>query len=190
MAGEGVPPRADETPPQEVAAAPPPPEKEEDWETRFKYLFADFENFRRRVSKEREVQRLQVHAGLLSRLLPLYEAAHRAREAVGKLPASDPVRRGVELLAHEWGALLEAEGVTPVAAVGAPFEADRHEAVAEAPPSAEVPSGSVAEIVQQGYRMGSTLLRPAKVVVARAPPASSSAAAMPEGASDLDASDE
>ena len=177
MAEEAAPPKTEE-PPTAPPAVPTPPEKVEDWETRFKYLLADFENFRKRVGKERESQRIQVHAGFLVRLLPLYEAARKAREAVGHLPASDPVRRGVELLAKQWEAVLEAEGVRPVARVGGPFEASVHEAVAEALPTPRAPAGSVVEIVQQGYALGATLLRPAKVVVARAPhPASEAAAA-------------
>lgn len=170
MAAEGAPPPTETASPATPAAPAQEPERAEDWETRFKYLLADFENFRKRVARDWEGQRQQVHAGLLGRLLPLFEAARAARDAVGRLPASDPVRRGVDLLALEWEKLLTAEGVEPVARVGSPFEADRHEAVAEAPPSRTSPAGTVVEIVQQGYRIGATLLRPAKVVVARATP--------------------
>ncbi len=163
------------------AAAPPP---EESWETRFKYLYADFENFRRRVERERASAREQVRADLLRGLLPVYEAALRAREAVERLGPSDPVRRGIDLLVTEWQAFLDGARVAPVARTGGRFDSELHEAVAEAPVGPAHPEGSIVEIVQQGYRMGSALLRPAKVVVARPPsgaPKTASAAPPGEG---------
>lgn len=181
-----MPPKTEEPVAPPATAAEPAAAPEEDWETRFKYLLADFENFRKRTGKERESQRLQAHAALLSRLLPLYEAARRAVEAVSRLAPTDPVRRGVELLVKEWAAVLDAEGVRPVARVGGPFVASLHEAVAEAPPTSSTPAGSVVEIVQQGYALGAALLRPAKVVVARAPPPASAAAAVSADATSPD----
>lgn len=172
MAEEADAPRAGETPaPESPPAAPaadaaPAPD---DWETRFKYLFADFENFRKRVGKEREQFRVAVRAELLGRFLPLYEAAHKAHEAVRRLLPTDPVRRGIELLGQEWDKLLQAEGVRPVATIGGAFHPDEQEAVGEGPATAAAPDGTVLEVVQQGYRMDRGLLRPAKVLIARAP---------------------
>jgi molecular chaperone GrpE len=163
----------DETPapaPAEASAAVPslaPPEPKEDWETRFKYLLADFENFRRRSAKEKETATRQARAGLVRELLPLIEAFRAGHDAVGHLPAADPVRRGFELLDREWSTFLKREGVEPVAEVGGPFQAEEAEAVGEAPADATHPDGTVREVVQQGYRFFGGLLRPAKVVVAR-----------------------
>ncbi|HTT16084.1 MAG TPA: nucleotide exchange factor GrpE [Thermoplasmata archaeon] len=161
----------DEAPAPEPAAATPsgsgaatPPE---DWESRFRYLLADFENFRRRSSKEKEAATRQARAALLRELLPLLEAFRAARDALGHLGANDPVRRGLELLDREWSTFLHHEGVEAVAEVGRPFQAEEAEAVGEVAASPAVPDGSVAEIVQQGYRFFGGLLRPAKVVVAR-----------------------
>jgi molecular chaperone GrpE len=154
-----------------VPAAPPAPEPEPelDWPTRYKYLLADFENFRRRADREREGARQTARAELVRSLLPLFEASERAEEAVGHLEPSDPIRTGVELLARSWRSFFEGQRVTSVARPGARFESDSHEAVAEAAPSARHPPGTISEVVQQGYRMGPMLLRPAKVVVVRVP---------------------
>ncbi len=169
-----------------TASAVPPPDAgpKEDWETRFKYLLADFENFRRRSTKEREGAVRQARGALLRELLPLLEAFRAATEAAGHLPAHDPIRRGFELLDREWSTFLKREGVEPVTEVGQPFRADEAEAVGEVAPDATAPEGAVHEIVQQGYRFFGGLLRPAKVIVARAPaPAApaAGAAASPEG---------
>ncbi len=167
---------APSVPPKPPETAPPLPaeaEPAEDWETRFKYLLADFENFRRRNAREQERSRTGAKADLLRALLPLHEAFARAREAVRRHPANDPVRRGVELLVEEWEGFLTAEGVEPIARAGQPFRAEEHEAVGEAPVTPAHPEGSVVDIVQQGYRFPGGLLRLAKVVVARRPAAQS-----------------
>ena len=158
-------------PPAEAPAAPAPTEPEEtlDWESRFKYLLADFDNFRRRTERDRAGARVEAEAALLRRLIPLVEGFQLAETASQSLPPSDPLRRGLELLGHELDAVLKSVGFTPVARVGEPFRADEHEAVGETPSSQNVEDGHVAEIVQQGYRFQGGLLRPAKVLVARAP---------------------
>jgi molecular chaperone GrpE len=168
-----------ETPPPDEAAvaSPAPPaavEPEapspEEWERRFTYLYADFENYRRRTERERESQRRRAEGEVLREALPIMEAAEKAVEAVGRLPARDPVRRGVEMLQRTVTAFLDAHQVHPVAQVGEPFRSEEHEAVAEAPPSAVAPEGTVFEVVQQGYAFPGGLLRPAKVVVAQSRP--------------------
>jgi len=183
-----MPDESNETPPLEPEvpsrgeAAVPTGGEGEDWATRYKYLLADFENFRRRTERGRESITRQARAGLIRELLPIFEAFRFARGAVAGLPANDPVRHGLELLDREWNTFLKHEGVEPIASVGAAFHAEEEEAVGETPPTAEVPDGAVAEIVQQGYRFFGGVLRPAKVVVARAPTESAPSVARTEEA--------
>lgn len=139
----------------------------EDWATRYKYLFADFENFRRRAERDREGASRQARGGMLRELLPILEGFRAAREATAHLPVDDPMRRGMELLDREWSTFLKHEGVEPVAKVGSPFRPDEEEAVGETATALGTPDGAVVEVVQQGYRFFGGLLRPAKVVVAR-----------------------
>ncbi|MCI4372630.1 MAG: nucleotide exchange factor GrpE [Thermoplasmata archaeon] len=171
-----MPDEVNETPPSEPRPPPPDdappasPDVAEDWASRYRYLLADFENFRRRTEKSREAVTRQARAGVIRELLPIFEASRSARAAVAPLPATDPVRHGIELLDREWSTFLKHEGVEPIAVVGQPFRPDEEEAVGEAPMTPEVSEGAVTEIVQQGYRFYGGVLRPAKVVVARAPP--------------------
>jgi molecular chaperone GrpE len=153
-----------------AGTAPPaaePAAPSEDWASRYRYLLADFENFRRRSEREREGVTRQARAGLVRELLPIVEAFRTARDALQHLPSSDPVRKGLELVDREWMKFLKHEGVEPVAEVGHPFRPEEAEAVGEAPVTPEHPEGTVAEVVQQGYRFFGGLLRPAKVLVAR-----------------------
>ena len=149
----------------------------EDWASRFKYLLADFENYRRRTERERDATARQSRGALLRGLLPILEAFRAARESVAGLPPVDPVRRGLDLLDREWTTFLKAEGVEPVVEIGGPFRPDEAEAVGETLPAGDRPEGTVAEIVQQGYRFLGGLLRPAKVIVVRSPRAGTPAEA-------------
>jgi len=172
----------DETAETNAPAAPPPGVEPpvapaEDWSTRYKYLLADFENYRRRTERERESITRSARGALIRELLPILEAFRSAREAVQKLPTDDPVRHGLELLDRAWMTFLKHEGVTPVAEVGQPFRSEEAEAVGEAPPGPGMSEGAVVEVVQQGYRFYGGVLRPAKVVVARSAPAASESSA-------------
>ena len=148
----------------------------EDWATRYKYLLADFENYRRRSERDREGATRQARGAMLRELLPIIEAFRSARESMAKLPSDDPVRRGIDLLDREWTTFLRHEGVEPVAKVGAPFRPDEAEAVGEAPVPRGGAPGNVVEVVQQGYRFFGGRLRPAKVIVARESPGPEAAA--------------
>ncbi len=161
-AAESRPPTPGTTPPAAEPAAP-----EEDWATRYKYLLADFENYRRRAERERESISRQARAALVRELLPILEAFRAARESADRLPAEAPLRRGLDLLEREWATFLKHEGVEPVAVPGQPFAAAEQEAVGEADPTEDRPAGSIVEVVQQGYRFYGGLVRPAKVIVAR-----------------------
>ncbi|MHB1434871.1 MAG: nucleotide exchange factor GrpE [Thermoplasmata archaeon] len=165
--------------PEPPTAAPGPAAAEPDWATRYKYLLADFENFRRRSEREREANSRQVRAALIRELLPIYEGFHFAREALQRLPPEDPVRTGLDLLHREWQTFLKHEGVEPVAQPGEPFESETQEAVGEAPADGDHPAGTVAQVVQQGYRFYGGLLRTAKVIVARSAPPVETAPAEP-----------
>ena len=162
-----------------TAPPAPAPAPAEDWVSRYKYLLADFENYRRRVDREREGVTRHARAALLRELLPILEAFRSARGALGHLPSSDPVRRGLELLDREWMTFLKHEGVEPIVEVGRPFRSDEAEAVGETPADTARPDGTVAEVVQQGYRFFGGVLRPAKVIVARAPGAPATAEGSP-----------
>jgi molecular chaperone GrpE len=170
-------------PPNESAAPTPPSPGEakvpgEDWATRYKYLYADFENYRRRTERDREGISRQSRGGMLRELLPIIEAFRAARTAVAALPPDDPVRRGMELLDQEWSTFLKHEGVEPVAVVGRSFRPDEEEAVGETTVPAGSADGTVVEVVQQGYRFFGGLLRPAKVIVGRHVPSTAGSTAL------------
>jgi len=148
-------------------------------EARHLRLRADFENYRRRVTQERDDLRERAAEDLLRELLPIVDNLGRGLAEAGS--PDDPFRQGIELVHRQFLELLRREGVEPIAAVGQPFDPECHEAVSSQE-TRDVPPGSVAEEMQKGYRYRGRLLRPSLVRVAVAP-AAPAGAAMRERAS-------
>jgi molecular chaperone GrpE (heat shock protein) len=167
---ENPPPPTGEPPAGGISPAPEPPppaEPNEEWAIRYRYLLAEFDNYRKRVEREQASIRRDARGLVLRELLPFHDAFDHAEAAAREMPPDDPFRRGLELLSREWDRFLAAEKVQPVAREGEEFRPEEEEAVGELPADADHPGGSVAEVVQQGYRFVGGLLRPAKVLIAR-----------------------
>jgi len=127
---------------------------------------AEFDNYRKRVERERREQAEHVAADVLSDLLPLVDDLERALQ-VDADPATDSYRQGVELIYKQMLDLLRRRGVTPIEAVGHQFDPHLHQAVIhEAVPGH--PEGEVVEEFRRGYRLRDRLLRPSMVKVAKA----------------------
>lgn len=125
---------------------------------------ADFENYRKRVERERQVADTEVEAALFRQLLGTLDNLERALAAKGP---EDALRHGVELTRHELLTLLESHGVVAIDALGKVFDPRLHQALLhEAVPG--LAEGTVAEVYRKGYTFGDRLLRPALVKVAKA----------------------
>jgi molecular chaperone GrpE len=135
-------------------------------------LRADFDNFRKRVERERDERMRRGIAETMRDLLPVADNLERALSANGSL---DDLRLGVEMIARQLADVLRRQGVEAVPALGAPFDPQLHEAVAREE-GAEVAVPTVVAELQRGYLHGDRLLRPAMVRVAM-PAAATSAAA-------------
>ncbi len=129
---------------------------------------ADFANFRRRIEQERMQAREIATRGLLGQLVPVLDDLHRALAAVPADQRETAWVQGVQLIERKLAAMLEREGVTPIEALGQPFDPALHEAVATEPGTAGT---TVVEVYQSGYWHGQNLLRPAMVKVGDQPTA-------------------
>ncbi len=123
---------------------------------------ADFENYRKRVAREAASAQERGVAGLAKELLPALDNLDRALEAA---EADDPLLKGVRLVRSELAAALARAGIESFNPLGEPFDPSLHEAVATAPAAEGGASGAVLEVYQDGYRLGESILRPARVVV-------------------------
>ena len=125
---------------------------------------ADFENYRRRVERERASVAQAGKREMALSLLDVLDDFERALEHVDVAPAS--VSAGLIAIHRRLAGVLEAQGVIPFESVGQPFDPALHEAVGSVK-SDEQESGVVLDELRRGYRWGEELLRPARVRVAR-----------------------
>ena len=142
-------------------------QKERDsFKDQFLRAVADFDNYRKRIERERRELSEYAAADVLRELLPIIDNLERALNA----PASgdiEGVRKGVELIHQQMVDLLRKRGVTPIEAVGADFDPRYHQAVVQEH-SPDHRDGEVLEEFTRGYMLGDRLLRPAMVKVAKA----------------------
>jgi len=131
-------------------------------------LLAEFDNYRKRVERDQARFQQWTAGELHRRLLPLLDDFNRAGTALIENP-DEIDREGILIILGRLAEALEREGLVEIEATpGTEFDPEVHEAVLTIP-SAEVPEGSVAEVLETGYRFGDRLLRPARVAVARSP---------------------
>jgi molecular chaperone GrpE len=126
---------------------------------------ADFENYRKRVARESALAAQRGVAKLVKELLPAIDNLDRALESAA---TDDPLLDGVRLVRTELNAALARVGVESFSPSGETFDPSVHEAMATVPqpPEGGATSGTVVEVYQPGYRLGESVIRPARVVVA------------------------
>jgi molecular chaperone GrpE len=125
---------------------------------------ADFENYRKRVARETANAQGRGVASLAKELLPALDNLDRALDAAAK---DDPLLEGVRFVRSELDAALARVGIESFSPVGEPFDPAVHEAMTTIEqPEGGADSGTVVEVYQPGYRLGASVIRPARVVVA------------------------
>jgi molecular chaperone GrpE len=123
---------------------------------------ADFENYRKRVARDAAAAGERGVAKLAKELLPALDNLDRALDAAAQ---DDPLLDGVRLVRGELSSGLARVGIESFGAAGDTFDPVEHEAVAQQPVEG-AESGSVVEVYQAGYRLGASVIRPARVLVA------------------------
>jgi molecular chaperone GrpE len=131
---------------------------------------ADLENYRKRAQKEKEEVQKFGSERLLKDFLPVVDNLDRALEAAQKSADFESLRTGVEMTRKLFDSTFGKHGVKSFSAAGQPFDPRLHEAMQQVE-SAAVPSGHVLYEAVRGYMLNERLMRPALVVVARAPAA-------------------
>ncbi|HMP75236.1 MAG TPA: nucleotide exchange factor GrpE [Kiritimatiellia bacterium] len=134
-------------------------------------LQADFDNFRRRMQRERVEAQARASEDLMKALLPVLDHFELGLRSAADHGAEESVRTGFQLVQDELVRVLERSGLAALdAAPGTPFDPHQHEALTHAP-SAEHPADTVLQQARRGYRLGGQLLRPVQVVVSSGPAA-------------------
>jgi molecular chaperone GrpE len=128
---------------------------------------AEFDNFRKRMAREREESTRYANQSLLEELLPVLDNFEMGMQAAAKDQGS-MIYIGMEMVRRQLNEFLTSQGAEELSVEGKPFDPNLHEAVAEEE-AAGVEDGAVLRVVRRGFKLRDRLLRPASVVVAKAP---------------------
>jgi len=136
---------------------------------RYLRLYADFENFKKRAARERDEVRRAAIEGMISRLLPVLDTFDMAM-AAAQIPGTnlETLKAGVQMIQGQLRGVFAEQGLEELVTTDKDFDPSVHEAVSQAE-SSTVPEGRILQQMRKGYRLKDRLLRPASVVVARAP---------------------
>jgi molecular chaperone GrpE len=127
---------------------------------------AEFDNYRKRIDRERQTLSDAIAGDLVRDLLPLVDDLERALKTPPGEKGAEPFRRGVELIHRQLLELLRKRGVRPIDAIGADFDPHFHQAVTHEPAEGRR-DGEIIDELARGYMIGDRLLRPSMVKVAK-----------------------
>jgi len=132
---------------------------------RFLRLHAEFDNFRRRTSKERIDLIGSASSGVLTDLLPILDDFERAIDSNKDASEVESVKEGFNLIYTKFKGILDAKGLKVMSATGETFDSEIHEAIANIPAPSKKMKGKVIEDIEKGYYLNDKVIRFAKVVV-------------------------
>jgi molecular chaperone GrpE len=138
-------------------------QEEQEVDDRLLRLAADFENYKKRVARERQEYIAFANERLLKELLPILDDLERALDSAEQHEEAQ-LEDGVRLVHRSLASLLERHGVQQIPTDGK-FDPHVHEALL-AQPSEDAETGAVIDVVQKGYKIGDRVVRPARVIVA------------------------
>jgi len=144
---------------------------DENWD-RLLRTTAELENYRKRAQREKQEAIKFANEGLLEKLLPVLDAFDKALAAAqdNQSDAAQSLHTGINMVHQQLKTALTAAGLEEVDATGKPFDPNFHEAVSQQETS-DLPEGQVVQQLRKGYKLRERLIRPASVVVSKAPAA-------------------
>ncbi len=131
---------------------------------KFLRLFAEFENYKKRTSKERVELFQTASKDVMVSLLPILDDFDRAYSEISKTEEKD-LLKGVELISQKLKTTLTQKGLSEMEVkAGDVFDADFHQAVTQIPAPSEDLKGKIVDVIEKGYKLGETVIRFPKVV--------------------------
>ena len=127
------------------------------------FLLAEFDNYRKRVTREKADLIKNAAERVLLEILPIVDDFERALAATAD--STESLREGMTLIYHKLIKYLERNGVKPMDTDGKPFDPDFHEAIAKIPAPSDELKGKVVDTTTKGYMLNDKVLRHAKVAV-------------------------
>ena len=127
---------------------------------------ADFSNYRKRIDRDKESDRLSYRIDILRKYLDVHDDLERAVKNIPDEIAATPWFSGLELIFQKLTRLLKNEGIEEIEAEGKVFNPDFHEAISSEE-NPDFKNEEIIEVVQKGYKLGDRVIRPARVKIAK-----------------------
>ncbi len=136
-------------------------------ESKDKYLrlYADFENFRRRTSKEKLEYMKVASEDIIKAILPVLDDFERAQKSLASAENSNAAKEGMQLIYNKLYKTLEQKGLKPMESIGKNFDLELHESITQVPAPSEDLKGKVIDEVEKGYFLHDKVIRFAKVII-------------------------
>jgi len=148
-------------------------EEKRDWEKEYKELYdkfvrlhAEFENFKKRMMKDKEEAIRFANQALIQEILPFVDNLERSLEHADEAKNIDALKEGIEMTIQQFLKVLEKSGLEPIQAEGEPFDPNVHEAIMQVERD-DMDSNMVVEELQKGYKLHGRVIRPATVTVSK-----------------------
>ncbi len=133
---------------------------------KFLRLFSEFDNYRKRVAKERIELTKTASESIINSLLPVLDDLERAAEMTVDSDTTECSFEGLKLIYNKFKSILRQKGVEEISAVGEDFNTDYHDAVTHIPAKDKKEKGKIVEEIQKGYSLNGKVIRYARVIVA------------------------
>ncbi|MDE1975761.1 MAG: nucleotide exchange factor GrpE [Elusimicrobia bacterium] len=158
-------PETDPISEEKAGAAPGQAASEPDYFAQLLSLKAEFENYRKRVDREKPELRRAGRAEVLLKLLPIYDLLQMAHGQIQAAHADSDLARGMEGIFKEFEKIFKEEGIAAMDALGKPYDPLRHEVLGAV--ESESPEGTVLDVLQAGFTLHDKVLRPARVRISQ-----------------------
>lgn len=128
-------------------------------------LFAEFDNFKKRTSKERFEIFKTANAEVIAAMIPVLDDFERGMKEIEKSEDNE-LYKGIQLIYNKLNETLRAKGLKPMeVSMGDDFDTDKHEAITQIPAPTEDLKGKIVDVVETGYALNDKIIRFAKVVI-------------------------
>jgi molecular chaperone GrpE len=137
----------------------------EELKDKYLRLYSDFDNYKRRTTKERIDLFKMAGQDVLKSLIPVMDDFERAEKAFETSTDSASLAEGVKLVSSKLRSTLEQQGLKSYSSIGENFDADLHEAITKIPAPSEDFKGKIVDEVEKGYKLQDKVIRFAKVII-------------------------
>ncbi len=132
---------------------------------KYLYMYSEFENYKKRVSRDRIEQSKMAGSDIFLAILPIIDDMERAIKSFENTSDVEGIKSGINLIYSKLKSTTESKGLKPMDATGKQFDPDLHDAITNIPAPSEEMKGKVVDEVERGYFLNDKVIRHAKVVV-------------------------